>query len=83
MGESPKKDSDKWYYKKTTVILGLFIVGPLVLPLIWINPAFSKRNKILITLIIIAISVWLMRSTVFLYKILSEHYEELQRILSY
>ena len=83
MGESPKKDSDKWYYKKTTVIMGLFIVGPLALPLIWINPTFSKRNKILITVIIIAISVWLMRSTVTLYKILSEHYEELQRILSY
>jgi len=81
VGESPKKDSDKWYYKKTTVIMGLFIVGPLALPLIWINPAFSKRNKILITLIIIAVSIWLMKSTADLYRILTEHYKELESAL--
>ena len=81
MGESPKSDPKKWYNKPTTVILGFFIIGPLALPLIWINPVLNKRNKIMITLIVIAISIWLLRSVADLYRILTEHYGELDKAL--
>ena len=81
MGESPKSDPKKWYNKPGTIILGFFIIGPLALPLVWINPGLNKRNKILITVVIIALTIWLTRSTVQLYKILSEHYGELDKAL--
>jgi uncharacterized membrane protein YvbJ len=52
----PKEDS-KWYLKTSTLVIALFCVGPLALPLIWINPRFSKNVKIIITTVVIVFSV--------------------------
>ncbi|MFA5794500.1 MAG: zinc ribbon domain-containing protein [Candidatus Brocadiia bacterium] len=40
----------KWYYKTSTLILGFLCVGPLVLPLIWLNPHYNKWLKIGLTI---------------------------------
>ncbi len=47
----------KWYCKTSTLVFGFFVVGPLILPLVWINKKISKQNKIVITILVVALSV--------------------------
>ena len=49
----------KWYFKNTTLIIIFLCVGPLVLPLIWLNPRYSKLVKIILTIICIILSYYL------------------------
>lgn len=48
-----------WYYSMTSLVVGFFCVGPLVLPLVWLNPRLTQTWKIGITLLILGISWWL------------------------
>jgi len=47
---------NKWYFKTTTFVIALLCVGPLALPLVWLNPHFSQKKKVIITIIIIILS---------------------------
>jgi len=48
----------KWYFKTITLIVLFFCVGPLVLPLIWLNPHYSKFVKIVLSIICIIVSYY-------------------------
>ena len=54
--ERPK---EKWYFKTYWLVMGLLCVGPLALPLLWINPRFSRTKKIVISVIVVAVSYYL------------------------
>ncbi|MFC1658671.1 zinc ribbon domain-containing protein [Candidatus Omnitrophota bacterium] len=49
----------KWYFKTTTLVIALLCIGPLALPLAWFNPRFSLKNKIITSIIVIALSYYL------------------------
>jgi len=51
-----KKDKQKWCFKTSTFITALLFVGPLALPLAWINPRFSLKVKIIISVIVIVVT---------------------------
>ncbi len=53
------KPKDKWYFKTSTLVFALFCVGPLVSPLIWLNPRFSRRKKVIITIVVIILGYFL------------------------
>lgn len=56
-GEFLKKDlKEKWYFKPYWLVIGFLCVGPLVLILLWLNPRFDNKNKIVISIIILAVS---------------------------
>jgi len=70
-----KRERGKWYYKTYWLIIAFLCIGPFVLPLIWINPRFSKAKKTLISLIIIILTYFLgliLKDSV---KSLSEYYK--------
>jgi glucan phosphoethanolaminetransferase (alkaline phosphatase superfamily) len=46
-----KLDPSKWYFKTYAFILAFLCVGPIALPLVWINPRYRRSKKILITVI--------------------------------
>ena len=50
------KNQEKWYFKGWSLTVSFLFVGPLMLPLVWLNPAFSRRKKITITAIIIILT---------------------------
>jgi len=52
-----KKERVNWYFKPAAIVLGFLCVGPFVLSLVWVNPYWDRRRKIIITLIVIALSV--------------------------
>lgn len=51
-----KPQETQWYFKVPLIVTAFLCVGPLVLPLVWLNPRFSRKTKIVVTLIIIILS---------------------------
>lgn len=49
----------KWYHKNSILILAFFCVGPFMIPLIWINPNFSLRKKMIFTGVILSVTILL------------------------
>lgn len=52
----PELPKAPWYAKSSIVILSFLTVGPLALPLVWFNPLYSRRKKIILTVIVLAIT---------------------------
>ena len=46
-----------WYLKKTSFVVAFLIVGPFALPLLWINPKYSLKTKIIWSVLIL-VSTW-------------------------
>lgn len=46
----------KWYFKPHALIIAFLCVGPLALPLVWLNPRLSRKNKIIISVIIFVLT---------------------------
>jgi len=45
----------KWYYRPVWVLVLLFLVlGPLALPYLWKSPRFSRRLRVVLTVLVIA-----------------------------
>ncbi len=53
------KPKTKWYYSTSAVVIGLLCLGPLALPLVWANPKYKVITKVIITIVVIAVTIWL------------------------
>jgi uncharacterized membrane protein YvbJ len=53
-----KTSQTKWYFKTHSIVIAFLCVGPLALPLIWLNPRFDRKKKIILTIIIIILSFY-------------------------
>ena len=73
--ESPKP---KWFFRKSTLIVTFLLVGPFVLPLVWGNPTFSRRKKVLLTVVIVLVTVVLLGLTAQALLELKKYYQTLQ-----
>ena len=49
----------QWYCKTSSIVIAFLCVGPLALPLLWINPRFSQKTKVIVTIIIVILSWYL------------------------
>ena len=54
-----KSQEVKWYLKPYGIVIAFLCVGPLALPLVWLNPRFSQKTKIVVTIITIILSWYL------------------------
>jgi hypothetical protein len=71
----------KWYYKPVTVVIAILCAGPLALPLVWRSPAFTKRLKIIITILLAILTIVLIKSSIGLYILLLKYVEQLQKAM--
>lgn len=55
-GSAPDRQ-EKWYYTNLTLVLAFSLVGPLAIPLIWINPKRTLIWKLVLTLVMLLVSV--------------------------
>ena len=67
----------KWYFATTTVVIALLCLGPLSLPLVWFNPRYKIITKIIVTIIVIVLSIWLCYLTTNMYLQLTEQIKAL------
>ena len=71
------KPEIKWHSKLSTLIIALLYVGPLALPLLWFNPRFSKKIKVIITALVILLTYYLTVVTVGSIKTIYQSYREM------
>ena len=71
-----KKDSGiKWFHKTSFVVISILCVGPLALPLVWFNQQYSIATKVIVTILVIALTVGLCVVSVGLYANLLKQLE--------
>ncbi|MBU4140507.1 MAG: zinc ribbon domain-containing protein [Candidatus Omnitrophica bacterium] len=54
-----KKEQTKWYFRASSLVIAFLCVGPFALPLLWFNPRFNKKTKIIISAVVIILSYYL------------------------
>jgi len=79
--EIRKQSQIKWHLRPAAVITAILLLGPFALPMVWLSPAFKKIHKIVITIIIIFLTVWLAMASVKLYSLLLQRVRELQELM--
>lgn len=50
------RQQEKWYLKTSALVIAFLCIGPFAIPLVWFNPRFSTKTKIVITIVIILLS---------------------------
>lgn len=64
-----------WYFRITWIVIAFLFIGPLALPMVWFNSRFSKKTKIIVTIIILAITYFLWVLLSISLKSIKEYYE--------
>lgn len=54
-----KPRENKWYFKPSWIAVAFLCAGPLALPLVWLNPRFSRKTKAIVTIITVILSWYL------------------------
>jgi len=57
-GAGTGKAELKWYYSTLAVVIGLLVVGPFALPLVWKHPKYTVITKVVITIVVTAVTIW-------------------------
>lgn len=76
--ENPPKENIPWYFTLKSVFLGLALVGPLALPLVWWTPRLSRGKKWVLTLITLALAAAFFKLSEAALTLLNEKMQELQ-----
>lgn len=58
----------KWYFATGTVVLALLCLGPIALPLVWINPRYKILTRAIITVVVVVVTILCLYVTVYAYQ---------------
>ncbi|HLF17370.1 MAG TPA: hypothetical protein VI749_00550 [Candidatus Omnitrophota bacterium] len=70
-------EKPKWYFSTSSIVIGFLCVGPFILPLVWFNPRYSSSKKVILSIIILAISAALIKGAIVSFEKMSEYYKML------
>ncbi|MBU0606107.1 MAG: hypothetical protein KKH77_07455 [Candidatus Omnitrophica bacterium] len=84
MSADLKTDQPKvrWYLKTPVVVIAILGFGLFAVPLIWMSPALKKWQKVALTTATVIFTLWMIRSSIDLYRILLKEMQELQAALN-
>lgn len=69
----------KWYFKTSVLIIAFLCAGPFALPLLWLSPHLSNRNKVLISIVVVIFSWYVWVGFANSAKLMVKYYQELFR----
>jgi uncharacterized membrane protein YvbJ len=58
----------KWYFATGTVVLALLCLGPMALPLVWLNPRYKISTRAIVTVIVMIVTIFFIYLMVFAYQ---------------
>ena len=64
----PGRPKTKWYFSTSAVVVAVLCLGPLALPLVWLNPRYKTITKVVVTVLIIALTVLLFYLVGYIYN---------------
>ena len=74
-GSRPR--SKKWYFATPSVVIALLCLGPLALPLVWLNPRYKPTTRAIITVIVLVVTILCMYLMAFAYQQLLDQFTAL------
>ncbi len=76
LSKSPRQPQ-KWYHSKTTWIVAFLFVGPFAIPIVWLNPNYSLLKKVVISIVMITVTIFLVYAMTGLYNNLMSQVNQL------
>ena len=76
LAERPQAPQTPWYARTSILVLSFLTVGPFALPLVWFNPACSRLKKIIITVIVLAVTYALVAAFLHAVKTILDYYKQ-------
>jgi len=67
----------KWYHSHSTLLMALLCLGPLALPLVWVNPRFNRITKLLISVAVVILTIVLCQYAINTYRNLMDQIKAL------
>jgi len=58
----------KWYFATPSVVIALLCLGPLALPLVWLNPRYKPVTRVMVTVLVLVITILCMYLMVSAYQ---------------
>ena len=77
MDTAPDNTKIKWYLKPVAIVVAILIAGPFAIPMVWVTPAFKKWHKIVITILLILLTIWMIQGVVAAYKLILANMRQL------
>ncbi len=65
--EKPTRPQNKWYHSHAALGAALITLGPLALPMVWMNPRLNLIVKFIITIAVVGVTVFLCKAVASLY----------------
>ena len=82
-GSKPKAPEEKkvaWYMRSGSLFVSFLVVGPLMLPLVWCHPTYSRTKKTVITILVLMFTYALFKLTAYSVVKLKEYFDLLQGV---
>ena len=57
-GARPAGPKTKWYYSTSFIVIAVLCLGPLALPLVWINPQYKIITKAWVTVLVLLVTLF-------------------------
>ncbi len=67
----------KWYLTTSAIVIALLLIGPLALPMVWLNPRYKTITKVVVTVLVIVLTVLLTYLIGYIYSNLMKQMEAL------
>ncbi len=75
--EKSGKSKTKWYFSTSVVVIALLCLGPLALPMVWFHPRYKIITKLIVTVIVIALTILFSYLVGYVYSNFMEQIESL------
>lgn len=69
-----------WYCRSGSLVLSFCFIGPFMLPLLWLNPELSRKQKELWTIIVLIAGAILLWVSVRSVQSILDYYHQLDRL---
>ncbi len=71
----PADASRPWYFRTSTAVMVILCLAALGLPLVWFNPYYTRKTKIVATVIVLAVTYAIWIATAQALHSLQEYYK--------
>jgi hypothetical protein len=63
-----RPQSKKWYFATPSLVIALLCLGPIALPLVWLNPRYKLATKAIITMVVLIVTILCMYLVTYAYQ---------------
>ena len=74
---SLKRGPKKWYNATGTTVIALLCLGPMALPMVWLNRRYKPATKVIVTVVVLAATVFCVYMVAQMYQQVIDQFEAL------